>query len=69
MTTTPSPPSPVALRAVPDRELRFRELFVASFRPLLGHALRRVANPEDAGGIVGETMLMTRGGVTGLGCE
>lgn len=58
MTSTPSPPSPVALRAVPDDELRFRELFEATFRPLLGYALRRVASPDDAADIVAETMLV-----------
>ena len=58
MTSTPSPPPPVALRAVPDDELRFRELFDSHFRELLGYALRRVASPEDAADIVGETMLV-----------
>jgi RNA polymerase sigma-70 factor (ECF subfamily) len=48
----------VELRAVPDRELRFRELFDDNFRPLLGYALRRVANPDDAADIVAETMLV-----------
>ncbi|MEV5964470.1 sigma-70 family RNA polymerase sigma factor [Kribbella sp. NPDC051952] len=58
MTSTPSPPPPVALRAVPDRELRFRELFDENFRPLLGYALRRVSSPEDAADIIAETMLV-----------
>lgn len=58
MTSTPSPPPPVALRAVPDHELRFRELFAGHFRALLGYALRRVGSPEDAADIVAETMLV-----------
>lgn len=58
MTSTPSPPPPVALRAVSDRELRFRELFDENFRPLLGYALRRVGSPDDAADIVAETMLV-----------
>ncbi|TCC66422.1 RNA polymerase sigma factor [Kribbella pittospori] len=58
MTSTPSPPAPVALRAVPDHELRFRELFDDNFRRLLGYALRRVNSPEDAADIVAETMLV-----------
>lgn len=58
MTTTPSPPRPAALRAVSDRELRFRELFAGTYRQLLGYALRRVASPEDAADIVAETMLV-----------
>jgi RNA polymerase sigma-70 factor (ECF subfamily) len=58
MTSTPSPPSPVALRTVPDRELRFRELFDDNFRQLLGYALRRVSSPDDAADIVAETLLV-----------
>ncbi|GAA1567620.1 RNA polymerase sigma factor [Kribbella sancticallisti] len=58
MTSTPSPPLPVALRAVPDHELRFRELFAGHFRELLGYALRRVGSPDDAADIVAETMLV-----------
>ena len=58
MTSTPSPPSAVALRAVPDEELRFRELFDSHFRELLGYALRRVGSPEDAADVVAETMLV-----------
>jgi len=58
MTSTPTPPRPVELRAVPDHELRFRELFAAHFRTLLGYALRRVGSPEDAADIVAETMLV-----------
>jgi RNA polymerase sigma-70 factor (ECF subfamily) len=48
----------VALRAVPDHELRFRELFDSHFRELLGYALRRVGSPDDAADIVAETMLV-----------
>lgn len=58
MTSTPSPLSPVELRAVPDHELRFRELFDSHFRELLGYALRRAGSPEDAADIVAETMLV-----------
>ncbi|WP_406056075.1 RNA polymerase sigma factor [Kribbella sp. NBC_00889] len=60
MTSTPSPPRPrpVALRAVSDRELRFRELFEDNYRQLLGYALRRVASPDDAADIVADTMLV-----------
>lgn len=58
MTSTQSPLSPVALRAVPDRELRFRELFDDNFRQLLGYALRRVSSPDDAADIVADTLLV-----------
>ncbi|TCC49771.1 RNA polymerase sigma factor [Kribbella capetownensis] len=58
MTSTPSPPRAVALRAVSDRELRFRELFENNYRHLLGYALRRVASPDDAADIVADTMLV-----------
>jgi RNA polymerase sigma factor (sigma-70 family) len=58
MTSTPSPPRPVAIRAVPDHELRFRELFEGQFRELLGYALRRVGSPDDAADVVAETMLV-----------
>lgn len=58
MTSTPSPPRPVQLRAVSDQELRFRELFARNSRELLCFALRRVGSPEDAADIVAETMLV-----------
>lgn len=48
----------MALRAVSDRELRFRELFEDNYRQLLGYALRRVASPDDAADIVADTMLV-----------
>ncbi|WP_328992897.1 RNA polymerase sigma factor [Kribbella sp. NBC_01245] len=58
MTSTPSPPRPVPLRAVSDQERRFRELFAGNSRELLGFALRRVGSPEDAADIVADTMLV-----------
>jgi RNA polymerase sigma factor (sigma-70 family) len=58
MTTTPSPPHPAAIRAVPPGELRFREVFDGNFRELLGYALRRTGSGEDAADIVSETMLV-----------
>jgi RNA polymerase sigma-70 factor (ECF subfamily) len=58
MTSTPSPPRPAPIRAVPDPGIRFRELYDSHFRLLLGYALRRVAAPEDAADIVAETLLV-----------
>jgi RNA polymerase sigma-70 factor, ECF subfamily len=58
MTTTPSPPHPAAIRAVPADELRFREVFDGNFRALLGYALRRTGSTDDAADIVSETMLV-----------
>lgn len=69
MTTTGSPEAPAPsgaasaaerkpLRLVPTDEIRFRELFEAHFRDLLGYALRRVGSPDDAADVVAETLLV-----------
>ncbi|ADB31934.1 RNA polymerase, sigma-24 subunit, ECF subfamily [Kribbella flavida DSM 17836] len=46
------------IRAVPESEARFRQLFDEQYRGLLGYALRRVASPDDAADVVAETMLV-----------
>ncbi|MGW4798114.1 RNA polymerase sigma factor [Nonomuraea sp. NPDC004297] len=38
-----------------DPETRFEELYTASYRPLLGYALRRCPDPDDAADVVAET--------------
>ncbi len=44
-----------ARRAAEDR---FQALFTATFRPLLGYALRRVGDPADAADLVAETFVV-----------
>ena len=39
-------------------EQRFRRLYEANYRAILGYALRRVEDPEDAADIVAETFLV-----------
>ncbi|MEV0615301.1 sigma-70 family RNA polymerase sigma factor [Nonomuraea sp. NPDC050404] len=41
-----------------DPESRFEELYGASYRPLLGYALRRCPDPDDAADVVAETYLI-----------
>ena len=41
-----------------DPEVRFRTLFVATSRPLLSYALRRVDDPADAADVVAETFVV-----------
>jgi RNA polymerase sigma-70 factor, ECF subfamily len=56
MTDTQSRPPLVVVAG--SAEERFRVLYAAYFRDLLGYALRRVAAPEDAADVVAETMLV-----------
>ncbi|MFF0267748.1 RNA polymerase sigma factor [Kribbella sp. NPDC004536] len=57
-TAAHSPPSG-ALRAVgAGDEERFRALFDANFRALLGYAMRRVGSSTDAADVVADTMLV-----------
>ncbi len=59
MTDTQSPPRlAVAGTSQPSPEDRFRALYAAYFRDLLGYALRRVTASEDAADVVAETMLV-----------
>jgi len=59
MTGTESPPLLVVADTGMDTpEERFRVLFAAHFRELLGYALRRVLAAEDAADVVAETMLV-----------
>lgn len=41
-----------------DRAVRFRSLYAECFDPLLGYALRRVADPEDAADVVADAFLV-----------
>jgi RNA polymerase sigma-70 factor, ECF subfamily len=40
-----------------DPESRFEEIYASSYRPLLGYALRRCPDPDDAADVVAETFL------------
>ncbi|GAA3666657.1 sigma-70 family RNA polymerase sigma factor [Nonomuraea antimicrobica] len=40
-----------------DPESRFEEIYGSSYRPLLGYALRRCPDPDDAADVVAETFL------------
>ncbi|SEG93070.1 RNA polymerase sigma-70 factor, ECF subfamily [Nonomuraea solani] len=41
-----------------DPEGRFEEIYASSYRPLLGYALRRCPDPDDAADVVAETFLV-----------
>ncbi|AQZ69321.1 RNA polymerase, sigma-24 subunit, ECF subfamily [[Actinomadura] parvosata subsp. kistnae] len=41
-----------------DPERRFEELYASSYRPLLGYALRRCPDPDDAADVVAETFMV-----------
>jgi RNA polymerase sigma factor (sigma-70 family) len=41
-----------------EQERRFRRIYAAHFEALLGYALRRVEQPEDAADVVAETFLV-----------
>ncbi len=41
-----------------EHEDRFRRVYAVNFEPLLGYAMRRVAQPEDAADVVAETFLV-----------
>lgn len=41
-----------------DQEAQFRAMYVEHFSSVLGYALRRVAEPEDAADVVAETFLV-----------
>jgi RNA polymerase sigma-70 factor, ECF subfamily len=38
-----------------DREVRFEQIYTATYEPILGYVLRRCASPEDAADVVAET--------------
>lgn len=42
---------------MPERQARFEALYAANHAPILGYALRRTANPDDAADILSETFL------------
>jgi RNA polymerase sigma factor (sigma-70 family) len=42
---------------MPQRQARFEALYAANHAPILGYALRRTANPDDAADILSETFL------------
>ena len=42
----------------PTPEARFTDLFEATYQPLLGYAVRRVADPQDAADVVAEAYLV-----------
>lgn len=44
--------------AVDAAEVRFRRLYDAHLRAVLGYAVRRAANPDDAADVAAETMLV-----------
>ncbi|MEV4169947.1 sigma-70 family RNA polymerase sigma factor [Nonomuraea sp. NPDC049709] len=41
-----------------DPESRFEEIYGSSYRPLLGYALRRCPDPDDAADVVAETFMI-----------
>ncbi|GGS76082.1 RNA polymerase sigma factor [Nonomuraea spiralis] len=41
-----------------DPESRFEELYASCYRPLLGYALRRCPDPDDAADVVAETFMI-----------
>ncbi|MER6506710.1 sigma-70 family RNA polymerase sigma factor [Nonomuraea sp. NPDC001636] len=41
-----------------DPESRFEEIYAFSYRPLLGYALRRCPDPDDAADVVAETFMI-----------
>lgn len=49
---------PTLLDAPPADACRFRALFAANARAVLGYALRRTASPEDAADVVADTFLV-----------
>lgn len=52
------PPKPPDIPDNADkRRLRFEELYTANHDPILGFLLRRVADPQDAADLLGETFL------------
>lgn len=53
-----APPDPVLPSEGPTREARFRVLYDANFGPVLGYALRRCPQPEDAADVVSEVFLL-----------